>query len=400
VKPFGELIPFEEALRIIDGHISPIGRTETIAIDEALGRVAAADVTAGFDTPSYNRALLDGYAVKAADTAGATPAFPRTLRLVDCLFAGSVAEGALAAGECIQIATGAMMPEGADAVIMVEETRRDSQEVTIFKSLDPQSCIGFRGEDTRKGEKVIAEGQQLNPGRIGILASQGLVEVLVYRKPVVAVMPTGKEVIEVGSSLKTGQLYDINSHTIAAVVRENGGIPRTLRVTGDSVEAIESSLKSALAADMVVTSGGSSMGEKDLIINVLEAWGKVYFHGIKVKPGKPMAFALVQDKPVIGLPGNPTSCLLDAYLLLGPAIRKMGRLPGKGSVEVRVVLAERVAAGTDRVRFQAVKVAGGKAFPVVKESGAITAVAYADGYIVVPQGEVIEQGTIVAVSIF
>jgi molybdopterin molybdotransferase len=400
MKPFEDLIPFAEACRLIDAHVGPIEKKEKIPIDEALGRISAENIIAGFDTPSFDRAAVDGYAVRAADTYGATPGTPRRLRLADCLYAGSMPKTKLAAGECIQISTGAVMPEGADAVLMVEDSTRSDRDVTIFRSVSPQNHIGFRGEDIRKGEKIITAGQQLNPGKIGMLASQGLVQVLVYRQPVVAVMPTGKEVVDVGSRLKPSQLYDINSHTIAAVVRENGGLPVTLKITGDSLDAIKSSLKSALASDMVVTSGGSSMGEKDLIINVLEEWGKVYFHGVKVKPGKPATFAVVQDKPVLGMPGFPTSCLLDAYLLLAPAVRKMGRVPGRASVEIQATLAERVAGAPDRVRFQTVKLSEGKALPVIKESGAITAMAYADGYIVVPQGGAVEAGAGVTVTLF
>ncbi len=172
------------------------------------------------------------------------------------------------------------------------------------------------------------------------------------------------------------------------------------KVTGDTLESIKSSIKGALSADMIVTSGGSSMGEKDLIINVLEEWGQVFFHGVKIKPGKPTTFAVVKNKAVLGLPGYPTSCLLNAYLLLAPAIRKMGRLPLKSALTARAVLAERVAAGPDRVRFQTVRLESGKADPVFKESGAITGMAYADGYIVIQEGCVLEKGAEVEVFLF
>jgi molybdopterin molybdotransferase len=240
----------------------------------------------------------------------------------------------------------------------------------------------------------------LNPGKIGVLASQGLCRVLVFEKPIVAIMPTGEEVVEIGGRLKTGQLYDINSHTLAAVVRENGGIPKACNITGDTIEAIKSSIEAALEADMLVTSGGSSMGEKDLIINVLEEWGEVFFHGIKVKPGKPTTFAVVKNKPVLGMPGYPTSCLINAYLLLGPAIRKMGHMPHKHNLNARATLGERVVCSRDRMRFQTVKMENGMAYPIIKESGAITGTAYADGYVVVPEGKSMEKGSEVTVTFF
>jgi molybdenum cofactor synthesis domain-containing protein len=394
------LISLEEARQIIDRHVAGIERTESIHIDEALGRISAENITANSDTPSFNRAGVDGYAVKAGDTFGATPNTPTRLRLIDCVYAGTIPKGELSTGECIQICTGAPMPVGADAVVMVEDTMRSGADISIFRSLSPQSSIGFKGEDIKKGEGIIEAGQLLNPGKIGVLASQGLRRVLVYEKPMVAVMPTGKEIIEIGERLKPGQLYDINSHTLSAVVKENGGIPLAMKVTGDSLEAIRSSLKSALAADIIVISGGSSMGEKDLIINVLEECGEVFFHGIKVKPGKPTAFAVVKNKPVLGMPGYPTSCLLNAYLLLGPAVRKMGHMPQKHNLNMRVPLGERVAGGRDRIRFQTVRVADGIAYPIIKESGAITGTAYADGYFSVPVDAIMEKGSEVTVTFF
>lgn len=400
MKPFGELISIEEAREIIDRHVAQLEQTESIPIDEALGRISAENIIASFDTPSFDRAGVDGYAVKTEDTFGATPNTPKRLKMINCLYAGAVLKGELATGECIQISTGAMMPVGADSVVMVEDTARSGTDISIFSSQSYQSNIGLKGEDIKNSERIIEAGQLLNPGKIGVLASQGVCHVLVYRKPIVAVMPTGKEVVEIGGRLKPGQLYDINSHTLAAVVRENGGIPLPLKVTGDTLEEIKYSIKSALAADMIVTSGGSSMGEKDLIINVLEEWGKVFFHGIKVKPGKPTTFAVVKNKPILGMPGYPTSCLLNAYLLLGPAVRKMGRMPQKQNLNMRATLGERVAGSRDRIRFQTVKVADGIASPIIKESGAITGTAYADDYVIVPIGVVMEKGTIVNVTMF
>jgi molybdenum cofactor synthesis domain-containing protein len=292
------------------------------------------------------------------------------------------------------------MPVGANGVVMVEDTIRNGTVITIAKSISPQSGIGFKGEDIKKGERIIETGQLLNPGKIGVLASQGLSRVRVYEKPIVAVLPTGKEVVAIGERLKLGQLYDINSHTLSAVVKENGGLPLAMKITNDSIEGIKSSIKSALTADIIVTSGGSSMGEKDLIINVLEEWGEVLFHGIKIKPGKPTTFAVVKNKPVLGMPGYPTSCLINAYLLLGPVIRKMGHMPQKPNSNIQAKLGERITGGKDRMRFQTVRFIDGRAYPINKESGAITGTAYADGYVIVPVDAAIEKETEVSVTLF
>lgn len=400
MKPFGELISLEEAKQIIDRHITTLERTESIPIDQALGRVSAENIVARVYTPSFDRASVDGYAVKAEDTFGATPSTPKSLKLIDWVYAGSLPKKELSNGECIQICTGAPMPIGANGVVMVEDTIRNRSDITIAKSICPQNGIGFKGEDIKKGERIIETGQLLNPGKIGVLASQGLSRVRVYEKPIVAVLPTGKEVVAIGERLKPGQLYDINSHTLSAVVKENGGLPLAMKITNDSIEGIKSSIQSALTADIIVTSGGSSMGEKDLIINVLEEWGEVLFHGIKIKPGKPTTFAIVKNKPVLGMPGYPTSCLINAYLLLGPVIRKMGHMPQKPDSNIQAKLGERITGGKDRMRFQTIRFIDGKAYPINKESGAITGTAYADGYIIVPVDAVIEKDTEVSVTLF
>jgi molybdenum cofactor synthesis domain-containing protein len=400
MKPFGELISLEEAKQIIDRHITKLERTESIPIDQALGRVSAENIVASVYTPSFDRASVDGYAVKAEDTFGATPSTPKSLKLIDWVYAGSLPKKELSNGECIQMCTGAPMPVGANGVVMVEDTIRNGTVITIAKSISPQSGIGFKGEDIKKGERIIETGQLLNPGKIGVLASQGLSRVRVYEKPIVAVLPTGKEVVAIGERLKLGQLYDINSHTLSAVVKENGGLPLAMKITNDSIEGIKSSIKSALTADIIVTSGGSSMGEKDLIINVLEEWGEVLFHGIKIKPGKPTTFAVVKNKPVLGMPGYPTSCLINAYLLLGPVIRKMGHMPQKPNSNIQAKLGERITGGKDRMRFQTVRFIDGRAYPINKESGAITGTAYADGYVIVPVDAAIEKETEVSVTLF
>lgn len=401
MKPFGNLISFEEAREIVDRHVLPVGAVEYMPIDASLERVAAEDIVALHNTPPFDRAGVDGFAVIAADTRGAAPGNPVRLALRECLYAGSVpGEVKLAPGSAIGICTGAEMPPGADAVVMVEDTSSADGYVNIFRSVSPLGSVGLKGEDIRKGERVIEKDKMLDAGKIGVLASQGLTHVLVYRKPRVAVMPTGEEIIDIGKPLGRGQLYDINSHTLAAVIRGSGGEPVVFPITGDSLEAVRASLDKALSADMVVTSGGSSMGEKDLIINVLEECGEVFFHGIRIKPGKPTTFAVVGGKPVLGMPGYPTSCLLNAHLLLGPAVRKMARLAPRRGLTEKAILAERVSAGSGRQRFQTVALDGHMARPIIKESGAITGTARADGYIVVPEDTVIEQGHEVTVNFF
>ena len=242
----------------------------------------------------------------------------------------------------MQIATGARLPEGADTVIMVEDTRRKGTLVEILKYPAAGSNITLKGSDIKKGEIILKEGTVLDPAKIGVLASQGLSEVSVYVKPLVAIMPTGEEIVEVGQNLKEGQIYDINSHTPGGGDKAKRGRSSGAAHHRRRYASLKASMEKALEADLVVTSGGSSVGEKDFLSELFESMGEVKFHGVKLKPGKPTAFAVIKGKPVLGMPGYPTSCLINAYLLLAPAVRKMARLPAGNKAEVSAILGEAV----------------------------------------------------------
>ncbi|MBI2851377.1 MAG: molybdenum cofactor biosynthesis protein [Chloroflexi bacterium] len=401
MKPFGALLSFEEAIRVVEAHIKPINRTETIGIDEAVGRVLAEDIAAALSVPSFDRAAMDGYAVKAKDTFGAGQMKPKTLELAGELHAGDAPKKRVIAGQCIQISTGAMMPPGADAVLMVEDTEVENGQVKVFKAVLPGGNVGKMGEDIREGEGVLAKGTLLNAGKVGVLASQGIQQVKVYAQPKVAIMPSGEEVVELGKKLKPSQLYDINSHTVAAIVRENGGVPVRLGVVGDTREDIKAKVSQSLKNDLVVISGGSSVGERDLLVGVLEGWGEVLFHGIQVRPGKPTLFALIEGKPLFGMPGYPTSCLINSYLFVLPTIRKMAHLPPRKGETVQARTGRRIPGSVGRKQFLTVTIQNGEVFSAFKESGAITSIANADGYIAIEQNvDMLEKGTPVTVTLF
>jgi molybdopterin molybdotransferase len=207
--------------------------------------------------------------------------------------------------------------------------------------------------------------------------------------------------VPVGKKLKPGQLYDINSHTISSLVSINGGTPVRIGIAGDKAEELRATIKQALHSDIVVLSGGSSVGERDLLVDVIEGWGEVLFHGVQVKPGKPTIFAIVEGKPLMGMPGYPTSCLINAYLFLMPAIRKMAHLPMRTGDTVKAKLSRRVPGSTGRRQFLTVKLVGDEAVSVFKESGAITSIAEADGYIEIPENiDLLEKGETVTVTLF
>ncbi len=401
MRPFGTLLPFEEAERIIATNIKPITRIETVDVDSCLERVLAQDIVATRNTPPFDRAAVDGYAVKARDTFGVYRQNPRVLKVVGAVYAGSASRIRLAQGESIQVATGTRMPIGADAVVMVEDVNREDDQIRVFKSVSPGTNLAQKGEDIKRGETVLREGSVLDPGKVGVLASQGMEQVRVYEKPKVAVIPTGEEIAELGRRLKPDQVYDINSYTVGAVVRQNGGEAIRFNITGDSRLEIEAAIEKALKADLVVFTGGSSVGEKDLLYGILKEQGKVFFHGLQIKPGKPTMFAVVRGKPFLGMPGYPTSCLLNVYLLMLPALRKMVHLPPKRSITVSAELGERVSGSIGRRQFLPVRLEGDMAMPIFKESGAITGIAKADGYIVISENtDILEKGEPVMVTLF
>jgi len=401
MKLFGEILPFEEADSLIATNIKPITRVEIVSIDNSLARVLAEDIVATQSIPPFDRATVDGYAVKARDTFGLSRQNPRMLNLADVLYAGSISGKKLAAGECIQIATGAKMPQGADAVVMVEDTDKENDKVRIYRAVLPGENIATKGEDIKKGELVLKQGAVLDPAKMGVLASQGIKQVRVYEKPRVAIISTGDELSEAGERLKPGQIYDINSNTINSVVKENGCRPLKFGIIGDNPQQIMSTIKEAIKADLVVVSGGSSFGERDFISDIIQDMGNALPQDFPKKPGKPKMFALVSGKPVLSMPGYPTSCLINAYLFLAPALRKMAHLPPKRSTTFNARLSEKIQVSTKGRHFMLVKVEQDIAQPVFKDWGAITGIAEADGYILIAENtDALEKGKLVTVTLF
>jgi molybdenum cofactor synthesis domain-containing protein len=402
MRPLRDTIALEDARALIDNAARAVARTDVVPLAEANGRVIADDVTAPFDVPPFSRAGMDGYAVRADDTFSASRQEPRTLQCVGQVFTGQVPTRAVGAGECVEIATGAPMPEGADAVVMVEETEREpSGDILVFTPVYPRQNVGRRGADIQAGQPVLRAGDVLNASRVGVLAALGLTDAHVYARPRVAILSTGNEIADPGQPLAPGQIYDINKFTLSAIVREHGGQPEPHRTAVDTIEALSAAIDECLDADVLVFSGGSSVGERDLILDVISQKGEILFHGIAVKPGKPTAFGLVACRPVFGMPGYPTSCLSNAYMLLVPVLRRMAHLPPHSLRSVTVPLGQRVVSTTGRHQFYTVRVVDGVALPAFKASGDITSMALADGYIEIgAQTEIVEKGERVEVKLF
>ena len=401
MRPFKALISLDEALTICMDAVSPVATKESLPIERAAGRVSGSEARARISVPLADRAAMDGYAVRAADTYGAGKFKPKVLQMIETLYANTVPKRRVLRGKCIEVATGSTIPEGADAVVMVEDTEKKGDRISIHSPVHPGENISPEGEDIKKGDKVISEGEVLSPANIGALAAVGVRRTFVYRKPVVAVLTTGDEVIEPGRPIRPGQVYDINAYTLSAVIEENGGEPKRFPHAPDDIESLRASLKKTAKCNLIVFSGGSSVGEKDLILDVLKQLGEVKFHGVAVKPGKPTVFGHVGKTPVLGMPGYPTSCLSNAYMILVPMLRKMARLPPKMEKTIELPLSRRVVSAIGRTEFHTVKIEKGRAVPVYKESGAITSMANADGYIKIPANvDLVEAGETVQVILF
>ena len=403
MRPFRETIPIDDALRIVGEAARPLDRTVRAGLAEANGRVLAAGIVADRDVPPFDRAAMDGYAVIAADTSAANPQAPVRLRCVGTVHTGEVAARGVGRGECIQIATGAPLPDGANAVIMVEQTDRRGDEVEVYTAVHARQHIGRRGADIEAGQTVLRPGDVLTPSRVGSIAALGIAEVEVYDRPRVGIVSTGDEIVEPGQPLAPGQIYDINRFTLGAVIAEHGGTATAFPITGDSIEALGAAVDAIIAGgmDILVFSGGSSVGERDLTRDVLRQRGDVAFHGIAVKPGKPTAFGHIGSTPVLGMPGYPTSCLSNAYLLLVPLLRRMAHLPPLRTRTLTVPAAHRISSVSGRHQFYSVRLVDGAAVGAFKASGDITSMSQADGYLEIPMGvDAVEEGEQVDVTLF
>ena len=402
MRPIRKTISLEDALALIADATPGLERTERIRLLDAGGRVIAADVVSEQHVPPFDRAAMDGFAVVAEDTFGAGRYQPALLTCIETVYTGETPRRTVGRGQCVQIATGAPMPTGADAVIMVEETDRgDGDEIRIFTPVYPQQNVGRKGADIVPGQTLVRRGDPLRAARVGALAAIGVADVEVYAQPSVALLSTGDEIVEPGRPLAPGQIYDINRYTLETIVRSHGGLPVGRPTAADTLDDLTAAVDACAAHDLLVFSGGSSVGERDLILDVIQRRGEVLFHGIAVKPGKPTVFGRIGRMPVLGMPGYPTSCLSNAYMLLVPMLHRMARLPPYRPQTVSVPLAARIVSTTGRHQFYTVRLEDGRAVPAFKASGDITSMSQADGYVeILAQTDIVEKGETVTVKLF
>lgn len=397
---FLKVVPLEKALEVIDSF--PLRQeVENVKIEEALGRVLAEDIVSPMDVPPFDRATVDGYAVRAEETFMASESEPVRLNVVGEINAGDEPKIELKPGEAVYVSTGAPLPKGANAVIQFEDVDREGDEVIIYKPAYPGLGVMKAGADIPKGKLLLRKGTKLTFKDTALLSAIGIAEVPVFRKPRVAVISTGNEIVEPGKGLKTGQIYDINGRAITDAVRELGGEALFLGIARDDRKSLKALIEKGIeCCDMVILSGGASGGIRDLTSSIIEELGEVKIHGIAIQPGKPTVIGLINGKPVFGLPGYPTSCLTNFTLLVAPLLRK---LIGRGS-EVRKIkkkLVHKVFSVKGRRQFLPVKIEGERAIPILKGSGAVTSFVEADGFIEVPENvEILDAGEEVEVTFF
>jgi molybdopterin molybdotransferase len=351
------MLTVEEALARVLDAFHPL-EPERAPILEALGRVLAEDVYADADIPPHANSSMDGYAVQAADTAGANADRPTRLRVIGEIAAGYIPETEVTPGTAMRIMTGAPIPPGADAVVQVEDTASDSEWVDIFAETPQGQYIRPAGEDVRQGELVLQEGTVIRPQEIGMLATLGHKEVLVHRRPRVAILATGDEVVEVDTPLMPGKIRNANSYANAAQVVKHGGIPILLGIARDNVEALKERIRTGLEqhVDLFLTSGGVSVGEFDLVKDVLAAEGEIDFWRVQMKPGKPLAFGQIGGAPILGLPGNPVSVMVSFEIFVRPAILKMLGRTDLERPTVEATLMDRIKHKDNRRHYLRVRV--------------------------------------------
>ena len=314
----------EEAVETILARARLLG-AETVGFLEVPGRVLAESVDSPEDLPPFDRSAMDGYAVRSEDVAGASRDRPAALTVVGLSRAGRPAGVAVASGQAVRIMTGGMTPAGADTVVMQEDTDMGEETVKVLSPCPPNRNICYRGEDVRRGERLLGKGTRLPAAASGLLASAGITEVSVVRRPRVAILSTGDELVDVHDTPATGQIRDSNQYTLHALVREAGGVPTILAAANDDKAALAESIRQGLAHDVIVSTGGVSVGQFDLVAETYAALGvEILFEKIAVKPGKPVVFGHKADKLVFGLPGNPTSTVVAFLEFVRPALLKMG----------------------------------------------------------------------------
>jgi len=362
--------------------VEPHDRTERLPLNMADGRAVATTITAPNPVPGYDRAAMDGFAVRAADTFGAGERSPSILDIVP-------PEDEIAPGTAIPVDTGSELPAGADAVVMIEQVETNGKEIHVHEAVAEGENVGDAGEDVAEGETLYEPGHRLRPSDLGLLKSVGLWKLDVFKKPTVGVVPTGEELVEVDPD--PGEIIETNGLTVAQYVTRWGGEATYRDIVTDDESALRAAIQRDLTKDIIVTTGGSSVGERDLLPEVVDDLGELLVHGVAIKPGYPVAIGVVQKTPVLMLPGYPVSCLVNAVQFLRPALKKAGHLPTEPQPTREATLTRKLPSEPGTRTFARVETSvderGDRTATPTRAGGAgvLSSVALADGWVVVPE---------------
>jgi molybdopterin molybdotransferase len=397
------MISVREALACVLADLPRLG-TEQVAITQARGRVLGESITAHRDVPPFRNSAMDGFAVRAADTANASPSQPARLKVLETVGAGAIGTRPVEAGTATRIMTGAVVPDGADAVVRVEDTEEAGSQVAIRVVVTTGANVRYPGEDVRAGDRVLESGRVLRPADIGVLASIGVAMVSVVRRPRVAILVTGDELVEMGQPLAPGQIVNSNAYTLAAAIEEAGAVPISLGIVRDQRDRMRAAFADALGADVVVSTGGVSMGSFDYVRDILKELGYAErFWKVAQKPGKPLTFGQRGQTPVFGLPGNPVSSVVCFYLYVVPALRTMMGMDDIYLTTLVASLQDQLRGSRGFTEFVRGIIAGGAGQRTVRStgsqsSGVLRSLSLGDGLIVVPpESNGLEAGALVNV---
>ncbi|MCR4615138.1 MAG: molybdopterin molybdenumtransferase MoeA [Clostridiales bacterium] len=396
------VITVDEALKIIKEKFSAGKiKTEILPIDEALGALAAQAVYSVGPVPGFARSTMDGYALTAEDTYGAGESLPAWLKVIGEINMGESAEKPVKRGECFRISTGGMLPPGANAVIPVENTEEDNGMCLVYKAVSVFENVTKAGDDIKPGERIVNDSEYISPAVIGLLASAGIGQVTVRKKPVVGIISTGNEIAGLDEPLPPGKIREVNSHIISAFCRENGCDAIMYGTVKDEYDVIYTAVKKAAEeCDTLVISGGSSAGTKDMTVKIIEDMGSVFVHGLAMKPGKPTIIGEIGGKPVLGLPGHPAACFFVTEIIIKPLV---GIMTGRTVEENTMVceLGENISSNHGREEYLCVKTEGNIALPVYAKSGVMSVICRSDGYIKIDRNcEGLKKGEKVKVFLF
>jgi len=390
------MISVEEAIRRILEHIPRLGKERWPSL-HSLGRVLAEDIIAPRNIPPWNNSAMDGYAVRWEDIQEASPKKPVELKVLTDLPAGHIFKGVVGLGEAVRIMTGAPLPSGADTVVQVEDTEKSGPRVRILTSLEKGKNIRLAGEDVQVGERILKEGAVIQPAHIGMLASLQRSFVSVYQRPRVAILSTGDELLEIDDPWQEGKIVNSNSYTLAAQIADCGGQPLQLGIARDHPEDLSEKIQQGLVADLLVTSGGVSVGEYDLVKGMLKDLGKMNFWKVAMRPGQPLAFGMVFGKPLFGLPGNPVSAMVSFEQFVRPSILKMSGHRKLFRPTLKAVLREDIEKKADLTYFLRCRLITeeGKTYATTtgeQGSGMLSSMVKAQGLIVLSRERTLVRG--------